>query len=368
MVSGRTIPNGDSVKQRALAKKESVRPRVAGLGLVALDIVIREGAAPQYSAGGTCGNVLAILAALGWRALPIARLAPDRASTIVSDDLKRWGVDISFLRVSPVSSSPIIVERLHEDIDGIPYHRFSFFCPGCNRRCPSFQPVLLRSIQDIFSKIGGYDVLFIDRASPSSVLLARHAKEAGTTVFFEPPSANDEDRNFRAMLELATIVKYSHDRIDELEIPNGSVKLEIQTLGRGGLRFRSTLASLRNKWLHLDAEPKSDLVDTAGAGDWLSAGMIFSLGSGGWGPLAKVSRRRLLNAVSFGQSLAAWSCGFVGARGGMYGRGFEELQGLANEAAISRTSDIADYRLRPEATDQAQVCDSCDLHHEKLPA
>lgn len=356
------------MKRRRLLKMKPVRPKVAGIGLVALDVVIRDGAEPQYSAGGTCSNVLAILAALGWRAVPIARLAHDRASTIVRDDFERWGVDISLLRVPPLASSPVIVERLHKDIDGIPYHRFSFFCPGCNRRYPGFQPVLLKSIEELLSTLGRQDVLFIDRVSPSSVALARNAREAGTVVFFEPSSANDEDKNFRAMLALASIVKYSHDRIDELEIPNGSVKLEIQTLGRGGLRFRSTLANLRNHWLHLHAEPKTDLVDTAGAGDWLSAGIIYSLGSGGRGLSAKVSRRRLLNAMSFGQSLAAWSCGFVGARGGMYGRGMEELQELVKRSAVTSTGEHEDNGVRPEIADQAQVCDSCELHLEKLPA
>ena len=343
------------------------QPRVTGIGLVALDVVVQDGAENQYAAGGTCSNVLAILAALGWRALPISRLAHDRASKIVQDDFESWNVDVSLLRIAPLANTPIIIERLQKDIDGIPYHRFSFFCPGCNRRYPGFQPVLLKSVEGLLPAMDRQDVLFVDRASASSVALARHASEVGSTVFFEPSSAN-YDGNFRSMLTLATIVKYSHDRIDELEIPSGSVKLEIQTLGRGGLRFRSRLANFRNNWLHLDAEPKRDLVDTVGSGDWLSAGIIYSLGPGGRASLMKVGRRRLLSALCFGQALAAWNCGFVGARGGMYGRGMEELQDLVKASAVTNIRERAATGVRGEIVDRAPVCDSCELHRDKRSA
>ena len=356
------------MERSKLLRKKVGQPRIAGIGLVALDVVVQDGAEDRYSAGGTCTNVLVILADLGWQALPIARLGHDRASRIVQEDLERWNVDVSSLRIAPFANTPVIVERLQKDIDGIPYHRFSFFCPGCNRRYPSFQPVLLKSIEKHLPTMERQDVLFVDRASASSVALARHASEAGSTVFFEPSSANYDDGNFKSMLTLATIVKYSHDRIDDLEIPSGSVKLEIQTLGRGGLRFRSRLATFRNQWLQLDAEPKVDLVDTTGSGDWLSAGIIYSLGPGGRTSLAKVGRRRVLSALCFGQALAAWNCGFVGARGGMYEDGLEQLHDLVNASTTTTIRELGRTGIRAEIVDRAPVCDSCELHHEKRSA
>jgi len=214
-------------------------------------------------------------------------------------DLNKWGVDLSFLHVEPLTETPIVVERLEKDISSIPYHRFSFFCPGCNRRYPRFQPVPMKSLAEVMPKVSDSKVLFVDRVSTGSLAAARKAKENGSVVFFEPPSASD-DKNFRAMLATATIVKYSHDRIDELEIPKGSVSLEIQTLGRGGLRFRTALDDFRYRWHHLDAEPKRDLVDSAGAGDWLSAGLIHVLCKGGAAGFLKTKRQTLLRAFSFG--------------------------------------------------------------------
>ena len=75
----------------------SSTPKVFGAGLIALDVVI--GATPEAPvrsyAGGTCGNVLAILAFLGWEAYPIARLNADVASERVRSDLSRWGVHLN---------------------------------------------------------------------------------------------------------------------------------------------------------------------------------------------------------------------------------------------------------------------------------
>src|SRR5437879_1248419 len=57
------------------------KPAVLGTGLIALDVVVgpQPGAAPRCWAGGTCGNVLTILAYFGWRSYPAATLGNDVA-------------------------------------------------------------------------------------------------------------------------------------------------------------------------------------------------------------------------------------------------------------------------------------------------
>ena len=58
------------------------RPRAFGAGLLALDIVVSADLEMPMRAyaGGTCGNVLAELAYLGWEAFPVARLSDDPAA------------------------------------------------------------------------------------------------------------------------------------------------------------------------------------------------------------------------------------------------------------------------------------------------
>jgi len=53
------------------------RPVVVGTGRLTLDVIVRQGATPRCQAGGTCGNVLANLAWLGWDAYPLTDLGAD---------------------------------------------------------------------------------------------------------------------------------------------------------------------------------------------------------------------------------------------------------------------------------------------------
>ena len=53
-----------------------------GVGFVAMDVVDVEG--DRFAAvGGSCGNVMAILAWLGWTARPIARLGGDATGDFI---------------------------------------------------------------------------------------------------------------------------------------------------------------------------------------------------------------------------------------------------------------------------------------------
>lgn len=73
-----------------------------GTGLVALDVV-QSGESSETArawAGGTCGNVLTVLAYLGWEAYPVSTLGIDEASSLVLDDMRRFGVNIDLIRFS----------------------------------------------------------------------------------------------------------------------------------------------------------------------------------------------------------------------------------------------------------------------------
>ena len=57
--------------------------------------------------------------------------------------------------------------------------------------------------------------------------------------------------------------------------------------------------------------------DAAGAGDWCTAGILSRLARGGLTGFRRISFEKLQDALRYGQALAAWNCGFEGARGGM---------------------------------------------------
>ncbi len=123
-------------------------PKVFGIGLIALDLVT--GIDPESPirswAGGTCGNVLSILAYLGWDAFPIARMNGDAASQRVRVDMERWGVHLDFTACGPTSHTPIIIQEIRRGRDGSPTHRFSWSCPRCGRWLPGFKAVTLGAV------------------------------------------------------------------------------------------------------------------------------------------------------------------------------------------------------------------------------
>jgi len=335
-------------------------PRIVGIGLVALDLVwSAEQPEVEFFAGGTCGNVLAILAYLGWKATPISRIGADIAGDLVRDDLSRWGTDIKHLSLRPTAKTPVIVEKIRTDRNGIPFHTFSFYCPSCNRRFPGFQPVTANAIEITKKMVESSDVLFIDRVSKSSAILAEIATKAGVTVVFEPVSVKDS-KSFSYILEIADIVKYSHDRIDEL--PSSSSKkgrVDIQTLGRGGLRFRSPGET---NWQHLQAEATESLVDAAGAGDWLTAGLLYALQrrSAGLPIKRNLKQESLVRALTVGQRLAAWNCSFRGARGGMYSDSKSRIpQIIAEGLEISSRRQIATREESNARKAARDVCLNC---------
>jgi fructokinase len=180
--------------------------------------------------------------------------------------------------------------------------------------------VLASDAHDIAAQIEHPKVFFLDRVSRGALILARASAVQGAIVVFEPSSIG-EPRLFREALALAHILKYSHERRRHLRGIEGIVGplLEIETLGEEGLRYRSTLPfGASNGWERLNAYTVDQVKDAAGSGDWCTAGIIHRLGQKGLQGLRQVTAAQLLDALYFGQALAAWNCGFEGARGGMY--------------------------------------------------
>src|SRR6266516_4520033 len=86
------------------------RPTAIGTGLIALDVVLNErrNERPRLWTGGTCGNVLTIMAFLGWNAVPVSRLGSDAASRLIRRDMRRWGVKLELLGLPPLTNAPIV--------------------------------------------------------------------------------------------------------------------------------------------------------------------------------------------------------------------------------------------------------------------
>ena len=297
-------------------------PKVFGTGLIALDLVV--GADPETPvrswAGGTCGNVLCILAYLGWDAYAIARMNEDVASERVLADMRRWGVHVDWASCVPTAHTPMIVQEIRRRRDGRSDHRFSWSCPNCGGWLPAFRAVTVEAAETVKPVLAGASVFFLDRLSRGTLILAAEAAAQGALVVFEPSGKASEDLMEEAFA-LADVVKYADDRIAGMGgvMARGSaVVVEVRTVGSRGLWYRHRLRRGVSGWMQLKAVPAPRILDTCGCGDWCTAGLISKVAMGGREGLRRAGARGVRSGLRYGQTLAAWNCAFEGARGGMY--------------------------------------------------
>lgn len=341
----------------------SRRQQVFGTGLIALDLVISANPdIPVRSwAGGTCGNVLSILSYLGWDAYPIARLNGDSASKCIRADMKRWGVHLDFVGCGPTTDTPIIIQQVLRARDGSPKHRFSWSCPHCGSWLPSFKPVTTKAVERVVASLSNASVFFMDRLSPAALLLAQQASENGAVVVFEP-SARCDEKLLRKAVEIAHIVKYSNHRFARISgaMERGSATLvEVQTLGENGLRYRHRFASNASGWKRLDAVAAPQLTDTCGSGDWCTAGLVSMVAIGGQEGLIRAGASGLASALRYGQTLAAWNCGFEGARGGMYMVERRQLNAHLEALSSGRFESVLPPARSRHASVATVACPAC---------
>ena len=335
-----------------------------GTGMVVLDVVVngKQYDSYQLQAGGSCGNVLTILSYLGWQSYPIARLGQDAPGEMIRDDMTRFGVHTEFLRQDPTGSTPAIIETIRGGGPGSRTHSYSLHCPHCGSFLPRHRPLKKESANQVLAQLPSTAVFYFDRSSPASVLLARHYRNAGALIVFEPSSMRDEPL-LRKATGMAHILKYSHERLSGLAEALGNivVPLEIETLGHDGLRYRRRSKAKRiPQWQYMPAYDVSSPIDEAGSGDWCTAGIVHTLGKHGAASFWRTRDTGLERALQLGQALAAINCGFPSARGAMYRLSMEEMG-----RAVRDVVDGQEIKSEPEVPNTEairQILQSVCIH------
>jgi len=339
--------------------KSQQKPRLIATGFYALDIVFGlDDPTPKFYAGGTCGNVVAGLAFLGWDATPVARLGHDVAGDFVRQDLERWGVDTSLLGLTPSGATPIVLEKIQLSKNGMPKHRFLWNCPDCGSYFPPFKPVLRTQVEDLKKKLGCPEVFYVDRVSRSTVELAKYFRGEDSLVYFEPSAAGDP-KLFREMLQVCDVLKYSAQRARSFAelLRDHTAYLEIETLGEDGLRFRTRRAFA--SW-HSVAAYEVRIKDTAGSGDWTSVGLVSEMLVEGKRALEKSTKRSISSCLERAQALAALNCQFEGPRGGMYQLSKNRFMDSVATLEAKKPRDPEEKTISfSQQLSTAAVCPSC---------
>ena len=308
------------LRRKSLA---NAAPISVGAGFLALDLLLigkeRTKANEQY-AGGSCGNVLSILSHLGWDSYPVARLGTDRLAQNVLDDLELSGVNTDFVFRSDTGITPVIVVRIAKKRDGTIGPKFEWKDPVSGKWLPRYRPFPKTKAEQVVPDLPKARVFYFDRAEQSALVMANAMREKGAVVFFEPSSCKHDDL-FTECLAASDVVKYSAERISE--IPRNPIskspRLEIQTLGREGLRYRLKMGTTSpGEWRTIPAYSVGAYVDSTGCGDWCSAGIIDKLCQHGQTQFLGLGEDVIVKALCYGQALAAVNCQYHGARGPMY--------------------------------------------------
>ncbi|MBI2745242.1 MAG: carbohydrate kinase family protein [Burkholderiales bacterium] len=298
--------------------------------------------------GGSTGNVLSILAFLGWETLPLVNLGRDHVGATIHREFTKLGANMRHVRLDRGLTSPLLYQFFGGPSDA---PRYSFACPVCGQS-RRFHENLVDSGGDEFVRCAAEsNVFFFDRVTAGTVRMARAARAGGAFVVFEPSSIATDRTLFDAALSSAHVVKYSVDRISEpLDHHLSLGFVEIQTLGASGLRFRKH--SLAADWVHLPALRTSSVADTSGAGDWCTAGFLHALfASRETTELQDLDYNDIYRSLRLGQSIASLSVRHVGARGMM--RAWQASDALA------MAQQILDGVCAPEWTGP-------DLSHQRL--
>lgn len=332
--------------------REAHQCSCVGTGFIVLDVIrdtIGTGTTEKRFAGGSCGNVLTILAYFGWIANAVGRIGDDEPGHELLADLAKWGVDTELLQVEIGRGTPIIVQENYLDSRGRPRHRFSRACPVCGASLPAYRPLLTSEAATIAAKLPSHSVFYFDRVAPGTLELAQKSRASGALVVFEPSGIKDE-RLFAECLKTAHIVKYANDRIEGIHglVAKAKVPIEIETQGANGLRLRVRANGRMGAWKDLPAFSAPDLRDAVGSGDWLTAGLVNGLVTSG-APIEEQVQdpRAVAIAAQHGQALAALNCGFEGARGLMYAADAKRVLDLA-DAIVKGTKEPSDLQVPRE--------------------
>ncbi len=252
-----------------------------------------------HRAGGTATNVASNLAFLGWKASIAGLIGDDPASHAMIWDLTRAKVDVTALELRSDVDTPLVLHEIYDT-----GHRFRFSCPSCGRRFPKYRPLSENAASALCETLAVPSVFFFDRANAGTARLAEFFRERGALIVFEPSTQGREPER---CVQVAHVVKYSSARAAAVAplLKDVSPVLQLVTTGADGIE-----GSLRGKAFRVSGF-RAAVVDSAGAGDWTTAGFLWALTSldpNDW------KKALVVEALRQAQALAAVSCAFPGAR------------------------------------------------------
>lgn len=286
--------------------------RVLGAGLACIDVIDWR-VDRSVSLGGTTANVMTILAQMGFEVKML--------TTEYVNDVGKWYSNaLDARRISPIyfqtskKQMPIVLEEINENGKD---HFFRTTCPCC--RC-SLMNVILPSqekISKVLSDKQQFNVFFFDRFSSGIRMVAEKNNQAWKMY---EPNAFRMYSNLLNGCKMADIVKFSSDRIPDNisekllnDLRKENTRIIIVSLGKKGLKFTVKNNLDWEEWIYVPSTEK-DVIDAAGAGDWLTASFLNQFLK--MYPIKRsIDKKIITEMLEQAQIIAQMTCNYKGAQG-----------------------------------------------------
>ena len=292
--------------------------RILGSGLICVDVVHSDSGIKIMN-GGSCANVISVMAQIGYNCSIIRECYSDFLEPFLSNTLSSLGVKELFYRKTK-SKTPRIVEEIYNT-----QHDFYTICPHCGKKILDLKLPSEDDVKSLFSQINDMDVFYSDRASSGILMLMEWFNQKNGVVVFEPNSArNSKGLYFAAAC--ADIIKFSKERIsytiaERIRINNDRAKLIIYTEGAKGLLFaHRMLDGKMSDWLSVPSVFQGPVIDSSGAGDWLTAGFLSELlkDRKALSLNALLDAKEVTKMLKKGMKYSKLCCAAIGAQGVFY--------------------------------------------------
>ena len=288
--------------------------RCVGSGDYNLDTVVVDKEVVLEEVGGTCGNVMCMLADLEVETYPQACLDDSPEGFRIKADLERYGCDTRFVTNTPDGGTTLLRVTHRRNPDGTEKRSVRPSAPGGSRfpkrkylRMRDQAPAFVRELTAEFIP----DFYFFSDPAAGHRTIARELRSMGATVYYEPRRiATNADLE---CIALSDIIKFSDENIPDASFANSfSDKLFVQTCGQNGLRYKFR----DGEWKMLPPVVNNNVVDTEGAGDWTTTAIIWGIGRTGK-KVAELNDDDLLHILTEAQHFASESISFMGPKGGI---------------------------------------------------
>jgi fructokinase len=290
-----------------------------GIGFAGLDL-IKTDKCELVMPGGTCGNVMSALASLNWDANIIKNHFNDYWNDVA--DLLWKSIDVNIIDCETVDSvMPRIVEVFDEK------ENFHFArCLQCGRKLMDILLPTRHKLSSLEIDLSNYDMLFYDRVADGTNYLLDQFLKNGKWTYYEPNDA----RNYSTWINnirSCHIVKFSGERIskyyyrkliEDLHNQKHVTKIVVITRSNRGYSYSIANGDKMSQLKSVEVDNFDNVVDSSGAGDWFTAGFIHKFMKEYRTPPEDIDEQAVIEALSFGHSLAKDACTYVGALGKLF--------------------------------------------------